>query len=246
MIAEDLQKLLALKDIDVRLDEISRAEEDERTRLREAEEAAARAKEGTTGGKKALDESLKERKLHELDLKQKEEQARKYASQQYEVKTNEQYKAILDEVEKAKKECRAVEDKILQLMLREDELKAAGARNAAEQAAAEKHLKETDADVTAKLAKYAQDRKDLLAGRADVSTGIPSLLFKRYERIRAIRGGSPLATIARGEGGQAVCMSCQMALRPQLVVEVQKQEEFVACDSCDRILYIESELPTPA
>jgi predicted nucleic acid-binding Zn-ribbon protein len=29
-----------------------------------------------------------------------------------------------------------------------------------------------------------------------------------------------------------------MALRPQLVVEVQKGEEFVSCDSCDRILYI--------
>jgi predicted nucleic acid-binding Zn-ribbon protein len=65
-------------------------------------------------------------------------------------------------------------------------------------------------------------------------------LLRRYDRIRAARGGSPLAQIIPSpDGREVVCSECHITIRPQIIVEVHKQGELVSCESCSRILYIE-------
>lgn len=246
MIGDDLLKMLAVRDIDEKLDAILLSEERERKSQEEAEAEAASAKSAAAAAKKSLDDGLLERKKLEGGVKDKEEQARKYAGQQYEVKTNEQYRAILDEIEKAKKEARAIEDRILQSMLKEDEVRANLARLNAEQAAAEKKKKETQETVAANLARFAEERRVLLGERELKAKEMSSTVFYRYERIRNQLGGSPLAKVVIGARGTVMCSSCQMALRPQLVVDVQMQEDFVSCDSCGRLLYIDDKENQPA
>jgi len=240
-IDRELGLLLSLREVDVELDEVSHGEADARARLDSARSNFLNDKEQATLDKKAIDEGMKQRKLMELELKSKDEQKKKYAAQLYEVKTNEQYRAMQEEMEKATKDMAAIEEKILEMMVKEDEIRARAAKVTVALAESEGKFKAVEAEVAGQLARFAEKKKGLMERRQERSGGIPAPLQRRYDRIRSQQGGSPLAGVIRGEKGVPMCASCQMNLRAQTVVEVQKQEELIACDSCGRILYIEGE-----
>src|SRR6202451_3734035 len=82
------------------------------------------------------------RKKFEANIKDLQGKISKYRDQSLDVKTNEQYKALLHEIQFAEKEIAATEDKILELMVNADardrEVKAAQAELKAEAAEIEK------------------------------------------------------------------------------------------------------------
>jgi len=240
-IDRELQLLLSLREVDVALDEVSQAEAAARRRLEDAQARFLNDKEQAALDKKAIDEGLKHRKLMELELKNKEDQKKKYAGQLYEVKTNEQYHAMQEEMEKTGNDMKIIEEKILEMMVKEDEIRARSAKRVAELAESEKKFKLVEAEVNGILAEQLVKKTALIDKRKERSPGIPAPLQRRYDRIRSQQGGSPLAGVIRGEKGIPMCASCQMNLRAQTVVEVQKQEELIACDSCGRILYMEGD-----
>ncbi len=241
MIAGELEALQALKRLDLSLDDAARREEAARLRLRESTAQLASAREVQKTEKKLLDDALKEHKTLDLDLKKGEEQVRKYSTQMYEVKTNKEYTALKDEIDKAKGESQKLEDKVLQLMMKEDELKGAGARRAAELAELDKAHRVLEAEVQAELGRLETERAALREERGGKSGALPAALLHRYERIRALRGGSPLATVVEAPGGgEGACSECHMTIRPQTIVELHRMEELIACESCGRILYLEA------
>jgi len=240
-IDRELGLLLSLREVDVELDEVSRGEAEARARLDAAQKNFHSDKDQAALDKKAIDDGLKNKKLMELELKTKEEQKKKYAGQLYEVKTNEQYRAMQEEMEKVGSDMKAIEEKILEMMVMEDEIRARASKVTTALVESEKKFKAVEAEVSGILAQLAERKKGLLARRQERTAGIPAPLQRRYDRIRSQQGGSPLAGVMRGEKGVPMCASCQMNLRAQTVVEVQKQEELVACDSCGRILYMEGE-----
>jgi len=163
-----------------------------------------------------------------LDLQQK---ISKYRDQSLEVKTNEQYKALLHEIQFAEQEIRLNEDKILELMVnaetREKEVKAAEAELKAETAEIEKEKEEArqrTADDEKQLAEWNAKRD---AARAAVNAD----LLRQYDRVAKYRG-SGLSEV-RGQK----CLACQVMLRPQTYNEVRAATNVVVCDSCQRILY---------
>jgi len=244
-IDRELGLLLSLREVDVELDEVSRGEADARARLATAQSNFLHDKEQAALDKKAIDEGLKNRKLLELELKNKDDQKRKYAGQLYEVKTNEQYRAMQEEMEKTGSDMKVIEEKILEMMVQEDEIRARAARVSASLVESGNKFKAVEAEVAGILAELAERKMGLIEKRKERSSGIPAPLQRRYDRIRSQQGGSPLSGVIRGEKGVPMCESCQMNLRAQTVVEVQKQEDLIACDSCGRILYMAGETSTP-
>src|SRR3954453_21104202 len=112
----------------------------------------------------------------------------KYRDQSLDVKTNEQYKALLHEIQFAEKEISANEDKILELMLnadaRDKEVKAAQAELKSQSAEIDKE-KEQARQRTAedeKLLTEARAKRDGLRG------GIREDLLRHYERVSKFRG----------------------------------------------------------
>jgi uncharacterized protein len=155
----------------------------------------------------------------------------KYRDQSLDVKTNEQYKALLHEIQFAEQEIRINEDRILEVMVnvdtREKAVKAAEAELKAETAEIEKE-KEDARRVT------AEDEKKLTewnAKRDGLRQGIEADLLRRYERVMKFRG-SGLAEVRDQK-----CMGCQVMLRPQTYNEVRNAEVIIFCDSCQRVLY---------
>jgi predicted nucleic acid-binding Zn-ribbon protein len=153
----------------------------------------------------------------------------KYRDQSLEVKTNEQYKALMHEIQFAEQEIGSNEDKILELMvnaeLREKEVKAAEAELKAETAEIEiekAHAREETAKDEKELAEWNAKRE---AARSAVDPD----LIRHYERVLKFRG-SGLAEVRDQK-----CMGCSVMLRPQTFNEV-KTGKLIYCDSCQRIL----------
>jgi uncharacterized protein len=155
----------------------------------------------------------------------------KYRDQSLEVKTNDQYKALMHEIQFAEKDIAANEDKILELMLnadtRDKEVKAAQAELKAETSEIEKEKERA-------RQRTAEDEKQLAAWRAkrdQMRAGVDEDLLRHYERVSKFRG-SGIAEVRDHK-----CMGCQVMLRPQTYNEIRTGDHTVICDSCQRILY---------
>jgi uncharacterized protein len=155
----------------------------------------------------------------------------KYRDQSLDVKTNEQYKALLHEIQFAEKEIAATEDKILELMVnadaRDKEVKAAQAELKAETAEIEEEKEQA-------RQRTAEDEKLLTEWRGKregLRTGIPEDLLRHYERVSKFRGSGI------SEVRDHKCMACQVMLRPQTYNDVRAGTNTVVCDSCQRVLY---------
>ncbi len=157
----------------------------------------------------------------------------KYRDQSLDVKTNEQYKALLHEIQFSEKEIAANEDKILELMVnadsRDKEVKAAQAELKAETAEIEKEKE-------AARQRTAEDEKLLTEWRAkrdQLRGGVREDLLRHYERVSKFRGSGI------SEVRDHKCMACQVMLRPQTYNEIRSGREAIVCDSCQRILYFD-------
>jgi len=171
------------------------------------------------------------RRKHETAIADLRGKISKYRDQSLDVKTNEQYKALLHEIQFAEKEIASVEDKILELMLNAD------ARDK-EVKAAQVELKEETAEIEKEKAqareRTAEDEKQLAEWRAKrdlLRAGVSEDLLRHYERVSKFRG-SGIAEVRDHK-----CVGCQVMLRPQTYNDVRTGQQTVVCDSCQRVLY---------
>jgi predicted nucleic acid-binding Zn-ribbon protein len=171
------------------------------------------------------------RRKYETAIQDLQQKISKYRDQSLEVKTNEQYKALLHEIQFAEQDIRINEDKILELMVnaeaREKDVKAA-----------ERELKEETAEIEKEKAearqRTAEDEKQLAewnARRDSLRSGVDADLLRQYDRVSKYRG------TGISEARDHKCQACQVMLRPQTYNEVRAAKEIVFCDSCQRILY---------
>ncbi len=163
----------------------------------------------------------------------------KYRDQSLDVKTNEQYKALLHEIQFAEQEISANEDKILELMVnaeaREKEVKAAEAELKAETAEIEK-------EKTIARERTAQDEKELAewtAKRDAARAAVDPDLLRHYDRVSKFRG-TGIAEVRDHK-----CTGCSVVLRPQTYNEI-RSGKLTYCDSCQRVLYYDASKEAPA
>ncbi len=180
--------------------------------------------------KGALKEVEVRRRKQESDIQSLQQKASKYRDQTLSVKTNQEYRALLDEVQFAEAEIRKVEDKILDGMLeteqRQKEIKSAEAELNARKA-------EVEQEKAQARAKTEEDQKQLatLAPRRNQLRGvIDADLLRHYDRLLKLRGS------AMAEAADEKCTACQVILRPQVFQDV-RSDKILTCSSCNRILY---------
>jgi predicted nucleic acid-binding Zn-ribbon protein len=170
------------------------------------------------------------------DLRQK---ISKYRDQSLDVKTNEQYKALMHEIQFAEQEIRVNEDKILELMVnaeaREREVKAAEAELKAETAEIEKEK----AIAREQTAKDERELAEWTAKRDAARSAVDPDLLRHYERVSKFRG-SGIAEVRDQK-----CTGCSVVLRPQTYNEV-RGGKLIYCDSCQRILYFDASKEAPS
>lgn len=226
-----LDKLLELQKLDqaiARLEAEGRAIPQEiqalETRLSGARAGLDEAK--AKAGQIQKERRAKERELDEAALNIKKKQARLF-----EIKTNEEYSAVLKEIETLKEKSSKLEEEILELLERGDV--AAKTVGDAEKAfkAAEALCQKERAEKEGQLARLRRELTDLQEARKGQASRLDNDLLRQYTRLKTSRG---VAVVAVKDGS---CDGCGIALTPQTYNEVRRNDRMFTCSSCNRILY---------
>lgn len=184
--------------------------------------------------KQETEHLLKERHQAELDSKEKQALIQKLGNQLFEVKTNEAYSTLQNEIRQHKQENSLLEERILEIMLAEDELKV-------KISATEASLKEAEKNSGDTQAKYQQEIKNLETAITGfqrewsaAALKIKPEFLEQYQRLLKAKAGKALAKIEND-----ICTGCRLAIRPQASIELRKYRGLLTCDNCARILYVE-------
>jgi predicted nucleic acid-binding Zn-ribbon protein len=229
---QDVQKLIELQQVDSRMAALRAEVAALPKEVAQIEAKLAGSKSAVEKAQSAIKADDTARRKHESDIKDQQEKISKYRDQSLKVKTNQEYKALLTEIEHADGEIRKLEDKILEIMVaadaRKETLKQAEVSLKADTAENEKekqHAREQTAHDEKQLA-------ELTAQRNGLRTGIADDTLRHYDRVLKLRG-SALAAVHENQ----MCSVCRLILRPQVYQDVMKGDEILYCDSCQRILY---------
>jgi uncharacterized protein len=227
----DIENLLKLQEADKEIRKLQDEIAELPKRVSAIEQRLAGTKSQLEKAQGAIKADEASRRKHDTTISDLRGKISKYRDQSLDVKTNEQYKALLHEIQFAEKEIAATEDKILEIMVnadaRDKEVKAAQAELKAETA-------EIDQEKQQARQRTAEDQKLLdewQGKRNQLRTGIAEDLLRHYERVSKFRGSGI------SEVRDHKCMACQVMLRPQTYNDVRAGTNTVVCDSCQRILY---------
>lgn len=227
----DIENLLRLQDADKEIRRLQEEIAELPKRVAVIEQKLASTKAQLEKAQAAIKADEAARRKHDATIAELRGKISKYRDQSLDVKTNEQYKALLHEIQFAEKEIAATEDKILELMLnadaRDKEVKAAQAELKAETAEIEKEK----ADARQVTAADERQLAEWRAKRDQMRASVDPDLLRHFERVSKFRG------TGISEVRDQKCMACQVMLRPQTYNEVRSGLQTIVCDSCQRILY---------
>ncbi len=192
-----------------------------------------RLKAELDGCQKAVTDLTLEQRKAEGDIEQKQEQINKYKGQLPAVKKNDEYQALLHEIEQQKKQIGQHEERIIAIMVELDEATARLEEDKKRIAEEQKGLDDQCAEIDQELKEAVVDREELEKQREPLASTVDSDLLKRYYRIRKSKPDGVAIVPLNGE----VCGGCHMNERAQIVNEVIAGEKFHSCQHCGRLLY---------
>ncbi|MBI4736554.1 MAG: hypothetical protein HY766_10970 [candidate division NC10 bacterium] len=226
-----LDKLLELQ----RLDQaIARLEAEGRAIPQEIQALEARLTQAGAGldqAKAKADQIQKERRAKERELDEATINSKKKQARLFEIKTNEEYSAVLKEIESLKEKSSKLEEEILNLLEKGDV--AARTVTDAEKGfkAAESLHQNERTEKEGQLARLRQELANLQEARKGQASRLDTDLLRQYTRLRKSRG---VAVVAVKDGS---CGGCGISLTPQTYTEVRRNDRMFTCSSCNRILY---------
>ena len=231
----DMEKLIALQGLETRIRHASGRLEQLPREIAAMEEQLGATRSALHRQQAELDRIAAERRHLEGEVQTLEDRISKYRSQLSDVKTNEQYKALLHEIDFHGERIGKMEDEILVNMEREDDLREErllleqqlqkeSARVDREKQAVRKEIEETGIEL------------DRLRGEADALIAlIAPEIYGTYRKIAAVRKGVALA-----RAGEK-CRGCHVRIRPSVLGQVMAGKQIVFCDTCARLLYWEAD-----
>ena len=230
--------LVKLQEIDIRRSQHQIEEKSLPEKLQIAEQALQKKKEAFSQLQTKAAEKDKEKREKELELKVQEEQVVKLRDRLMKLKTNEEYKANLKEIESAKVRKGALEESLLIAMEEGDLLKkeigacAQSITETEQEFQIEKEKIETALNALSVTARSIEAEWIALSEMADKN------ILDDYKRILIQRKGLAVVPL-----NGSICGGCNFSLPPQLVAQVKTGEKILTCTYCSRILY---GLPKPA
>jgi uncharacterized protein len=209
------------------------------------EEHAARKAE-IESLQQSVEEAVRERRTAEAATQDAQEKLKKYQQQINRVSTQREYSALLQEIDTVKAQISSYEEQAISSLERHDK---------AQEESAEKSesFRELDERYAAELARWETEKpeishraEELRTRIAELRGRVPRSVTAQFDRILERIPSGALAEVRPIERPGRTqrewhCSACNYRVRPQVVVEIRNTGNLVQCDSCKRILYLETE-----
>ena len=231
--AETLERLVELQKTDSGLDDLERMKKGFAQEMTTLDTNVTALKTQVQAGKKALEDLQKLRKTCEIEVGTHDSKISKYLGQQNEVKSNEQFTALKNEIEKSKEEKAKAEERILEILFQEDEQKKKNQEVAKELEQAEKKAAEAKRELQQKITDCEKAVQDKKAERAKQVSEIPVEFAEGYQSLRDHGKKIAVAEVREDQ----TCGGCNMNVPPQVLNEIRKNIAIQRCN-CGRYLHV--------
>jgi predicted nucleic acid-binding Zn-ribbon protein len=229
-----LASLIALQQLDTAADAARRRIADMPAAEQEVEARVTAAVAVVDGVKARIAENQQVRRALEKDGSQLDARLSRFDDHRAAVKTNQEYTALLHEIQTAKGEKDALEERILVLLEEADALSAELKQAEAAVAAARQEAAETHRRLAGERQELERELTRLEGQRRGEIAGIAPPLVAKYEQLLKQRRFIAVAAMVK-----EICSACHVRLRPQMAQHVRRNEDIVQCDNCQRILYFQ-------
>jgi len=230
-----LSELIQLQTIDSEI-YVLKNEKESKPKEIEAIDAAFEEKKKNLA---SLEETLlsfhKQRKDKELELASKEISAKKLETQLYQLKTNKEYQAMLQQIQDAKADASVIEDQILGLFEQADKIKNDSSQEKLRLQEEEKVVQGEKKNIHDRIKEIDERIAQLESQRKQITPGIDKKILSQYERILLNRDGLAIVNVKDNS-----CGGCNMFVPPQVINLIRMYECIITCEVCNRMLYIEN------
>ena len=227
----DLDKLIHLQHAESELRRVETVLSELPHRRQEVEAALAEEGRRLDALREGLDGSQKARRRLEGELQDLETKRSKYKGQLMDVKTNKEYTAMLHEIEAVEREVRGREDLVLGEMEKAEGLTIDVKREEEVVRGAETASRARLRELEDEGRKLQEQASRLTTDRDVVAASLNPDVRTRFYRVAKLRGTGV------SEARDDRCSECHMKMRPQMFVDLKKNDELVECPQCSRILY---------
>lgn len=231
-IAQRLESLLKLQNIDSALDNIKKMRGDLPEEVRDLEDEVAGIE--TRIGKfnkeiASLDEEISKNRNAKKDA---EKLVNKYKDQQMNVRNNREYDAISKEIE-----LQQLEGELADKRVREFEFKILNKKDEVSSTETRLNLRKKDLDAKKKeldvlISESEEDEVKLSKDRDKATKHVDERLLRPYDKLRGnYPNGLAVVMVKRG-----ACGGCFSAVPPQRQADIKDKKRIIVCEHCGRIL----------
>ena len=182
-------------------------------------------------GLRRIERAIKE---NEGEIEKLNEASRKLLTQSAMVKKNNEYQAMMADIEAKKNAVSDIETKILELLDQAESAQQGIAAAEKELAVTQKSVKAEMADLVELKQELEEDIGEKLKLRKAYESKIDTQTLSVYHRLLEGGKGEPVAMINQG-----VCSFCRLKVPPQTINNAKKGV-LTLCDNCSHILYLHS------
>lgn len=184
----------------------------------------------------------REKQVQDLLLEQKDcegavevcdAQIIKYNEQLNSVKKNEEYQALLHEIDQQKKIISTKEERVITILVELDDANAKLEEDKKRIKTEQDELDKECSVIDDELEEAVKDRKVLEGQRGALEDKVTPTLLKRYQRVKkSVKTGAAVVPLH-----DEVCGGCHMHLLAQVVNEILAGNKVHSCQHCGRLLY---------
>ena len=229
--AHPLEALLVLQEKDRKIAKLQREIRDIPARKADIEKQLEGAKVKLAKAREVLKKATADLKQLEIEAGAHSEKIIKYKQQQMEAKTNDQYRAFLQEIAAAEKAISVLEDRELVIMDQVEAAKKGIAECEAELKEEEGGVSEEKEMLEDRLQSVQENLNALIADRGRITSNVNHFLLLKYDRLFKNKGDFAVVEVEKDH-----CSGCHMRLPPQVINDALNPAKLVICNFCGRML----------
>lgn len=229
---EDLAQVVDLQNLDLEIGKIQREVQEIPRGIADLEQELINSRRTLDQAREHLASLEQLRRRKEMDLEEITADQRKRQGRLFEIKTNQEYAAVLKEIGGLTDRRSKLEDEILELF---DQIEGAQGAVRNEDALFQEREKTCGEQRTAmegELRHLQGELRRLQEERDRQANRVEQGLFQTYQRLLRSRGGVAVVPVRDGS-----CLGCYVSLTPQTYNELRRGDVFLSCANCHRILY---------
>ena len=230
---EDIKQLLIVQELDVKIRDLAERKMEAVRELEVLRNEVDNDEKAIEDEKNRLMGSRVHIKELDLEIAEKKNNIIKYREQQFKVKNNKEYTALLHEISKQEADIRVLEDRMLEYMeeAEVEDRTLDGVRSDLE--VAQKKFREMEVESRILLVQLGEEIEEKERKESEEVSRLDSDLYETYELIFSRKSDRAVVQVSND-----TCGGCNMVLRAQVLNDLYRGDSINQCETCGRFIYL--------